>query len=230
MIKKLISFILVASMCFPVSFDGYTAFAQSDNTNLTSNHTYATSSETCIFYPTIEPRFDYFEHAQEEAKMEPELEIEDVTEPIKENQVIYYDIDLDTDLQQRIFDICDEKGIDPTIVIAMAWVESRHTVDAIGDHGNSLGLMQIQPRWSLERMERLGVTNLLDPYQNVLVGIDILAEKLDKYDGNVSMALMAYNAGDSGAYNNWFADGVYTNQYSENVMAYATSLTSSINV
>lgn len=64
----------------------------------------------------------------------------------------------------------------------------------MGDKGESYGLMQIKKKWHTARMERLGVTDLLDPYQNVTVGIDLLAELL-RYGGSLEWALMCYNGG-----------------------------------
>ena len=73
-------------------------------------------------------------------------------------------------------------------------------------------------------MDKLGVDDLLDPYQNVSVGIDFLAELIKKYDGNVEKALVAYNMGASGAYKNCFSKGVYSSKYSRAVLAKAESL------
>ena len=74
--------------------------------------------------------------------------------------------------------------------------ESSYRADAIGDNGKSFGLMQIQKRWHLERIKELGVTDLLDPKQNITVGVNILAELIDKCDGDdVYWVLMAYNGG-----------------------------------
>ena len=128
---------------------------------------------------------------------------------------------LDYDLQLYIIETCEELNIDAGVVMAMIFYESSYQADAIGDGGNSLGLMQIQERWHKERMERLDVDNLLNPYQNVTVGIDLLAELLDEYNGNVEMALMAYNAGRSGAEEYWFSKGEYSNDYSRKVVELA---------
>lgn len=128
-----------------------------------------------------------------------------------------FDVPLDYDLQVFIIQTCEELNIDAAVVMAMIFFESSYQADAIGDGGNSVGLMQIQERWHKERMERLDVTNLLHPYQNVTVGIDFLAELLDEYDGNVEMALMAYNAGRDGADEYWFSKGEYSNEYSQKV-------------
>ena len=117
-------------------------------------------------------------------------------EECKDDGALYFDVPLDHKLQDYIFELCEEKCIDPAIIIAMIDKESKFDIDIIGDKGKSYGLMQIQPRWHKERMEELGVTDLLDPYQNVTVGIDILAELLESGE-SLEWALMAYNGGHS---------------------------------
>lgn len=64
-------------------------------------------------------------------------------------------------------------------------------------NGSCIGLMQINPEYHAERMERLGVENLLDPYDNILVGTDFLAELFQEY-GDIYAVLMYYNAGYDG--------------------------------
>ena len=129
-----------------------------------------------------------------------------------------YDVPLNEDLQIYIIKQCNKHNIDPAVVIAMIWRESNYSADAVGDNGNSVGLMQIQERHHSERMTKLGCTNLYNPYDNVTVGIDILSGLITKYDGNVEMALIAYNAGPTGAHRNWFSQGIYTNKYSQAVL------------
>lgn len=108
---------------------------------------------------------------------------------------VLYDAPLDADLQAFIIEECEKREVDPAVIIAMIERESQYTADAIGDNGNSFGLMQIQPRWHYQRMSDLGCTDLLDPYQNVTVGIDLLDSLLDRYDGDYGKALTAYNTG-----------------------------------
>ena len=55
--------------------------------------------------------------------------------------------------------------------------------------------MQVQERWHFDRIEELGVTDLLDPYQNVTVGIHFLEELIWLGGGSIEWALMAYNGG-----------------------------------
>lgn len=157
----------------------------------------------------------------EEATAATELIETTATVPLEtqpEATTTLYDVPLSEELQLHIIQTSEAHGIDPAVVIGVIWRESNYKADAIGDSGNSLGLMQIQPRWHKERMDRLDCPDLRDPFQNVTVGIDYLAGLIDNYDGNISMALMAYNAGASGANRYWFSKGIYSNDYSKAVL------------
>ena len=145
-------------------------------------------------------------------------EVPNVVEPEPEPEIDIYPVDLDADLQRYIIETCKEYQINPSIVIAMCFYESSFNADAVGDNGEGMGLMGINPRWCWPEMEKLNCPDMRDPYQNVTVGIDILAQKLAKYDGNPEMALMSYNAGDAGAHRLWFDKGIYSTTYSSNIM------------
>lgn len=106
----------------------------------------------------------------------------------------YPQVPLDKELQNYIINQCHAKGIDPAVIMAMIDRESDYDPSNMGDGGRAYGLMQIHPRWHSERMQRLGCTELLDPYHNVTVGIDYLAELYSKY-GDIAKALTAYNQG-----------------------------------
>ena len=121
---------------------------------------------------------------------------------------------LDVSLQEHIVKQADKAGIDPAIIVAMAFKESTYRVDAIGDGGDSYGLLQIQPKWHYKRMLKLGCTDLLDPYQNVTVAVDYLSELLNRY-GSIEAALTAYNRGSY--------SGTVT-QYAKTVLAKADKL------
>ena len=109
-----------------------------------------------------------------------------------------YDVPLDADLQNHIITLCERENIDPALVMALIGVESNYNAEAIGDNGRSYGLMQVQTEWHQARTERLKSHDMLNPYDNVTVGIDILAEKISK-DKGIEWALMAYNGGNSHA-------------------------------
>ena len=119
---------------------------------------------------------------------------EEPTEALETIQL--FDIPLEDDLQTYIFEQAEERGVDPAIVIAIIKRESNFDILAVGDEGNSLGLMQIQPRWSVDRRKELECDNLLHPYQNIKVGIDILADLMEEEE-TLEWVLMAYNGGNA---------------------------------
>ena len=141
----------------------------------------------------------------------------------KEPERTYYDVPLSKGLQDIIIDTASGRGVDPALVLAVIEKESGYNPDAAGDNGRSQGLMQIWRSFHEKRMEKLGAVNLYDPKDNVLVGIDILAEKLEKYE-DAEKALIAYNAGDAGAKKHYFAKGVYSNGYSQAVLKIAEKI------
>ena len=89
--------------------------------------------------------------------------------------------------------VARENGVDPTLVKAVALVESGFNPKAVSSAG-ARGLMQLMPSTA----KRYGISNLHDPYQSLKAGAAHLRDLLDEYDGNVTLALAAYNAG-SGA-------------------------------
>lgn len=117
-----------------------------------------------------------------------------VVEPEEVVERVYYDVPLSETVQDVIIDECEKYGISPAVVIAIIEKESKFDTYAIGDDGRSFGLMQIQAKWHLQRMIDLNCTDLFNPSQNVTVGIDYLAELLNKY-GDIEKALTAYNRG-----------------------------------
>lgn len=141
----------------------------------------------------------------------------------KEPERTYYDVALTEDLQDVIIDTASGRGVDPALVLAIIEKESRYNTDASGDSGRSQGLMQIWRSFHEKRMEKLGAVNLYDPRDNVIVGIDILAEKLDKYE-DIEKALIAYNAGDAGAKKHYFSKGIYSSSYSRAVLKIAEEI------
>ena len=135
-----------------------------------------------------------------------------------------YAVPLDESLQTYIIEQAESHGIDPAVIFGIIGKESQFKADALGDKGRSFGLMQIQARSHEERMERLECCDMLDPYQNVTVGIDFFAELLEKYDGNTEKALIAYNCGVTGANRSYFSKGIYSNKYSKAVMEIAAEV------
>lgn len=154
-------------------------------------------------------------------KEENEVSVEVTVKPLEQYETEYYDVPLSEELQLHIFKECEKHNIAPAIIIAMIEQESDFDASDIGDNGNSYGLMQIQPKWHTGRMGSLGCTNLIDPFQNVTVGIDYVAELKDR-NNDLYWVLMAYNAGPSKA-TEWFNNGIYS-EYALEVVERASEL------
>lgn len=97
---------------------------------------------------------------------------------------------------EMIDDIATRSGVDPNIVKAIIKEESNGNPNAVGDGGESIGLMQIQHKWHRAKIEELGIVNLYDPQENVILGCSILSDLYDKY-GNYEDALSVYNSGNT---------------------------------
>lgn len=105
------------------------------------------------------------------------------------------------------------EGVDPLLLASIVEVESRFDAEAVSPRG-ALGLMQVMPATA----EELGF-DACDPSENLRAGASYLATLLERFEGDLRLALAAYNAG-PGAVNRF--DGVppyrETTRYVERVM------------
>ncbi|WP_217125431.1 lytic transglycosylase domain-containing protein [Hydrogenophilus thiooxidans] len=87
-------------------------------------------------------------------------------------------------------------GFDPLLIVAMIAVESGFDPNAKSEQG-ALGLMQVIPKWHLDKIDaRVAgepqADHLFDPEVNIAVGIEVLAEGVQRY-GTLEMALQYYH-------------------------------------
>lgn len=138
--------------------------------------------------------------------------------------LVYYDVPLSEDIQDYIRGLCDEMDVPMALVIAIIDTESTFQSTIISKTYD-YGLMQINRNNHEWLSETYGVSNFLDPYENVYCGITILSSLLSDFD-TVEQAVVAYNRGATGA-RNLFSQGIYSTEYSQEVMTAYTKYTAS---
>ena len=124
-------------------------------------------------------------------------------------------VGLDTELQEYTWLMCKTYDVDWYLVMAVMQRESGYRADTISKT-NDYGLMQINKINHQRLSEILGITDFLDPEQNIHAGVYMLSNLFEKY-GDVNLVLMAYNMGEGGAGKLWNKD-IFTSKYTQNVI------------
>lgn len=131
-------------------------------------------------------------------------------------EITIYDIPLSDNLQRYITEIASDKNVPVPLVLAIIEHESGFDQDAISPT-HDYGLMQINKINHEHLEEEYRCDDLLNPYQNVFCGVSIIGSCLEKYEGDCTKALMAYNMGDYGAQKAW-GNGINSTKYSESII------------
>lgn len=87
--------------------------------------------------------------------------------------------------------IAPRHGVDPALVLAVIQAESAFRTDAVSPK-DAAGLMQLIPGTA----DRFGVSDVFDPAQNITGGVRYLRWLLAYFQGDVTLALAGYNAGE----------------------------------
>ncbi len=95
------------------------------------------------------------------------------------------------ELRRLVHQVSLEHGVDPKLVDALVHVESAYNPRAVSRRG-AMGLMQLMPDTAV----RLEVDDPFDPEENVRGGVREFSRLVDRYSGNLQLALAAYNAGE----------------------------------
>jgi hypothetical protein len=97
----------------------------------------------------------------------------------------------DRELDLLIFKAGERHGVDPRLLHAVIWQESKYKAQA-ESHAGAQGLMQLMPGTA----KRYKCANASDPIENVEAGTKYLRWLLKRFKGDVTLALAGYNAGE----------------------------------
>ena len=93
--------------------------------------------------------------------------------------------------EKLVREAAERHHVDPALVRAVIETESNWNPSARSRKG-AMGLMQLIPTTA----QRFGVNDAFNPKQNVDAGVRYLKTLLERYNGNLDLALAAYNAGE----------------------------------
>lgn len=94
-------------------------------------------------------------------------------------------------VERLVRQAADKHRVDPALIRAVIETESNWNPGAISNRGAG-GLMQLIPTTAM----RFGVNDVFDPQQNIDGGVHYLKVLLERYNGNIDLAVAAYNAGE----------------------------------
>jgi soluble lytic murein transglycosylase-like protein len=101
-------------------------------------------------------------------------------------------VSIDRDgVEKLVREAAERHQVDPALVRAVIETESNWNPSAVSRKG-ALGLMQLVPTTA----QRFGANDAFSPKQNVDAGVKYLKSLLERYNGNLDLALAAYNAGE----------------------------------
>jgi soluble lytic murein transglycosylase-like protein len=115
---------------------------------------------------------------------------------------------------EYLTDVCNRYGVDTDDMLALIKIESNFNPDLISTT-NDYGLTQINVCNHERLRKELGVTDFLDPKQNIECGVYLIAELQEKYrEENFNKTLMRYNLGEAGA-KRLFNKGIFETHYTK---------------
>jgi len=101
-------------------------------------------------------------------------------------------VSIDRDgVEKLVREAAERHHVDPALVRAVIETESNWNPSAVSRKG-AVGLMQLIPTTA----QRFGVNDAFNPKQNIDGGVQYLKALLERYNGNLDLALAAYNAGE----------------------------------
>lgn len=95
-----------------------------------------------------------------------------------------------TDLDAYFEEAAQKYNVDVKLLKAIAHAESNYNPNATSSSG-AMGVMQLMPSTA----KSLGITDAYNARDNIMGGAKVISDHLSRYDGDLSLALAAYNAG-----------------------------------
>lgn len=150
----------------------------------------------------------YYTRSIESHPIDPKSIIKEARDPVihDETAQVHYYINQVTDLYDNL---------DADLIRAVVYTESSFNPRA--QNGIHVGLMQLSTKWQAKRAKSLGVIDMWDPYDNILVGTSFLNDLIQETNGDIEWALMIYNGGYDYA-RNLRSQGIVSS-YAKNVLA-----------
>lgn len=119
-------------------------------------------------------------------------------------------------VQVYLYCLCKQKNIDYPMVLALIEVSSGYRYDAEGGNGE-MGYMLVRYDNHKDREEVKNEAALLNPYINLSVGVEYLAELSDRFIAKDEV-LTVYKYGSICVAENFFSQGIYHSDYSDKVL------------
>lgn len=120
------------------------------------------------------------------------------------------------DLATAIHDIALTEGVDPQLAFSLIRVESGFTRGAVSSAG-AIGYTQVMPSTAFWLQPGIGRDDLFERDTNLRLGFRYLRMMIEQYDGDLHLALLAYNRGPGRVDEILRAGGDPSNGYSRNV-------------
>jgi soluble lytic murein transglycosylase-like protein len=102
--------------------------------------------------------------------------------------------DIDEGLAKDIYEIAQQEGIEPKVAYGLVKTESSFKNTAVSGVG-ARGLTQVMPKTARWMIPGTKASDLHDQKTNLRLGFRYLNQMIDKYNGDVRLALLAYNRG-----------------------------------
>lgn len=207
-------------------------------TNIASRHISKKVNETLSTSPETESTTFDFSAYYNETIYEPIIPTENIipvtTTPRTEDASItvsrggsakiYHNIPLSAELQRYAYNICKEEDVPFDLLIGLIQRESSFNPDAISKDGHDFGLCQVRDINFPKLTEELGITDFMNPKNNIRAAVHILSPYIKKYgDESMHLVLMCYNQGESGAKESW-KKNTYSTKYTWDIMKNSSEL------